>query len=162
MPNPVPPDLFTAAGLVLEDNPDLDTGLKSKLSARPKRPRKPKPPTPAERAATVRLEGGRRPRPPQAPGQRTRVGQPRVLGPTPVLAFPLARNMNVLSETVESLPHFYDDAFERKWAKVGRNVERRLISRGLSPADALNCAHELLDAALDVRATQAESERRRG
>lgn len=79
-----------------------------------------------------------------------------------MLAYPLARNANVMSATVESLPHFYDDAFEKKWVKVGRNVEQQLIRRGLNPADALNCAHELLDAALDVRATQAESERRRG
>jgi hypothetical protein len=79
-----------------------------------------------------------------------------------VLAFPLARNAKVLSDTVRSLPHFYDDTFENRWANIGRNVERRLVKRGISSDDALNCAHELLDAALDVRATQAENERRRG
>ena len=157
MPEPVPPDLFAAAGLVLEE------GLpKSGDTSQPKRPRKPKLPSPAERAAAVRLEGGRRLRAPQSLGQRSRVGQARDISPAPVLAFPLARNAKVLSDTVRSLPHFYDDTFEKRWAKVGRNVERRLVKRGLSPADALNCAHELLDAALDVRANQAESERRRG
>jgi len=153
MSEPVSPDLFTAAGITL----DADTALPP-----PKRPRRASKPTPAQLAAADRLMGGRRLRASHSIGQRNRVGQPRDLSPTPVLAFPLARNAEVLSATVESLPHFHDDAFEKKWAKVGRNVERRLIRRGLSPADALNCAHELLDAALDVRATQAESERKRG
>lgn len=152
-----PPDLFAAAGLELEE-----AQLKFQPSSRPKRPRKPKPPTPAERAATVRLEGGRRSRAPSSLGQRSRVGQARDISPAPVLAFPLARNAKVLSDTVRSLPHFYDDTFEKRWAKIGRNIERRLVKRGISSADALNCAHELLDAALDVRATQAENERRRG
>lgn len=153
MSEPSLPDLFDHAGIA------LDAGT---AQPAPKRKRGPRKPTPAQRAADVRLEGARRLRGPQAPGQRTRVGQPRVLSPAPVLAFPLSRNVEILSGTVESLPHFYDDAFEKKWAKIGRNVERRLIRRGLSPVDALNCAHELLDAALDVRATQAENERRRG
>ena len=146
-------DLFTVAGLVLDAEPALPA---------PKRAGRARKPTPAEKAAAGRLEGARRLRGPQALGQRTRVGQPRDLSPTPLLAFPLSRNVEILSGTVESLPHFYDDAFEMKWAKIGRNVERRLIRRGLSPVDALNCAHELLVAALDVRATQAENERRRG
>ncbi|MFB0490065.1 hypothetical protein ABIE45_002651 [Methylobacterium sp. OAE515] len=157
MPEPDPPNLFDAAGLVLEEH-----RLKSEPISRRKRPRKPKPPTPAERAAAARLEGGRRSRAPSSLGQRSRVSTPRDLSSAPVLAFPLSRNASVLSATVESLPHFYDDAFEKKWVKIGRNVERRLIRRGITPADALNCAHELLDAALDVRATQAESERKRG
>lgn len=157
MPKPPDPDLFNAAGLVLEEGVS-----KFGDTPQPKRPRKPKPPTPAERAAAARLEGGRRSRAPSSLGQRSRVGQARDLSPAPVLAFPLARNAKVLSETVQSLPHFYDDAFEKKWSKVGRSVERRLIKRGLKPVDALSCAHELLDAALDVRATQAENERRKG
>lgn len=157
MPKPPDPDLFAAAGL------ELGEGLpKFGESSHPKRRRKCKPPTPAERAAAARLDGGRRSRVPASLGQRSRIGMPRDLTPAPVLAFPLARNAKVLFETVQSLPHFYDDTFEKKWSKVGRNVERHLIKRGLSPADALNCAHELLDAALDVRATQAENERRRG
>lgn len=153
MPEPDPPDLFAAAGLVLDAEP---------LRTPPKRQRKPTKSTPAELAAADRLKGVRRLRAPQAPGQRTRVGEPRDLATAPVLAFPLSRNASVLSATVDRLPHFYDDAFERKWVKVGRNVENRLVRRGIRPDEALNCAHELLDAALDVRATQAENERKRG
>lgn len=157
MPKPPDPDLFAAAGVVLEE------GLsKSGETSRPKRPRKTKPPTPAERAAAVRLEGGRRSRALASLGQRSRVGAPRDLSPHKVLPFPLSRNVEVLSATVERLPYFYDDTFEKKLVKFGRNVERRLVKRGLLPADALNSAHELLDAALDVCATQAENGRRRG
>lgn len=153
MPDTVPPDLFAHAGLVLDAAP---------VKPAPKRAGRPKAPSPAQRAADVRLEGARRHRPPQEPAGRTRVGQPRDLSPHKVVPFPLSRNAEILSATVEELPHFYDDTFEKKWAKVGRNIERRLVRRGLQPGDALACAHELLDAALDVRATQAEAERRRG
>lgn len=153
MLDPDPPDLFSTAGIPLEAEP---------TQTPPKRQRKARKPTPAELAAADRLMGGRRLRAPQAPGRRTRVGQPRDLSPAPVLAFPLSRNAGVLSATVERLPHFYDDAFEKKWSKVGRNVEDRLVRRGLAPEEALNCAHELLDAALNIRATQAENERKRG
>ena len=153
MLDPDPPDLFTSAGIPLEAEP---------ARTPPKRRRRSKAPSPAEKAAAVRLEGGRRLRGPGSPGMRARVGAPRDLSPAPVLAFPLSRNASVLAATVDRLPHFYDDAFEKKWVKVGRNVEHRLIRRGLSPVDALNCAHELLDAALDVRAKQADNERKLG
>ena len=153
MPDHDSPDLFAHAGLVLDAKP---------AQPAPKRARSPRKPSPAQLAAAGRLEGARRLRAPHGIGQRVRVGEPRDLSQHKVVPFPLWRNAEILSGTVESLPHFYDDAFEKKWAKVGRNVERRLMRRGLSPADALNCAHELLKAALDVRATQAENERRQG
>ncbi|MCJ2016945.1 hypothetical protein MKK84_05815, partial [Methylobacterium sp. E-065] len=66
------PDLFAAAGLVLDAEP---------APAKPKRASRPGKPTPAQLAAAVRLEGGRRLRAPQSIGQRSRVGQPRDLSP---------------------------------------------------------------------------------
>ncbi len=96
MYEPTLPDLFAAAGLVLEE-----ADRKSAGSPRPKRPQKPNKPTPAQRAAADRLMGGRRLRTPQSHGQRTRVGQPRDLSPVPVLAFPLARNARVVAEVIE-------------------------------------------------------------
>lgn len=150
---PIDLPLFSAAGVEVEVRP---------AQAKAKRRSKPRTPTPAERATAARLEGARRSRGPVSLGQRTRIGAPRDLGGPQVFGFPLSRNAAALAETVERLPGFYDDNFEKRWASVGRNFERKLIRHGI-PADAAYAsAKDLLDAALDIRAAQAEKERMNG
>jgi hypothetical protein len=144
MPDPDTPDLFAAEGIVLEDNPDLDSGLASKPSARPKRQRKPRPPTPAERAAADRLEGGRRSRGPASPGQRARVGAPRSLQLAPVLAFPLARNASALAEMIRRLPQDAPDNLDAACDQEVRKLENRLVRKGISKQSARRCAMDLL------------------
>ncbi|APT31390.1 hypothetical protein MCBMB27_02099 [Methylobacterium phyllosphaerae] len=139
MPKPPDPDLFAAAGLMLEEH-----ARKTARISRPKRPRKPKPPTPAERAAAVRLEGGRRSRAPASLGQRSRVGTPRDLSPAPVLSFPLVRNATVLAEVIKRLPHCDPDELDVVCDREARKFEKRLISRGLQKQSARRCAKDLL------------------
>jgi len=153
MPEPEPPDLFAAAGLVLEE------GLpKSGDTSQPKRPRKPKPPTPAERAAAVRLEGGRRSRPPASLGQRSRIGTPRDFRPAPVLAFPLVRNATVLEETISRLPHGYAPDLDKKRDLEVRRLQKGLMQRGLTKQSAWRCARELVHVAYIKRVKDAHKE----
>ncbi|MGU3449633.1 hypothetical protein [Methylobacterium sp. 391_Methyba4] len=145
--------LFKAAGLVLEED-----ALKIAGISQPKRPRKPKPPTPAERAAAVRLEGGRRPRAPASLGQRSGIGTPRDLSPAPVLAFPLARNAAVLAEVIERLPHGYAPDLDRKRDFEVRRLQKGLMQRGLSKQSAWRCARELVHIAYIKRVRDAHTE----
>lgn len=144
-----PPDLFAAAGITL----DADASLPA-----PKRASRPRKPTPAQRAADVRREGARRHRAPQAPGQRTRVGQPRDLSPAPVLAFPLHRNVNVLAEVIERLPHGYAHDLDKRRDQEVRNLEKRLLRHGLRGQVAWRCARELVHVAYMERVRQAHKE----
>lgn len=153
MPKPPDPDLFDAAGLELEEGL-----LKSEETSGPKRPRKPKPPTPAERAAAVRLEGGRRSRAPSSLGQRSRIGTPRDLSPAPVLAFPLTHNASMLAEVIERLPHGYDEELETTCDREARNLEKRLIRRGISKQSARSCARDVLNQAYTNRVRDAHKE----
>ncbi|MCJ2067941.1 DUF6074 family protein [Methylobacterium sp. J-030] len=138
MPDTNPPDLFAAAGIT------LDTEF---VRTAPKRPRKPKPPTPAERAAAGRLEGARRLRPTQAPGQRARVGPPRDLAPAPVMAFPLARNARVVAELIERLQADKAGNLDAAYDRETRNLEKRLVRRGLHKQSARRCAMDVVHAA---------------
>lgn len=141
--------LFEAAGVEVEERP---------APAKAKRQRKPRPPTPAERATAARLRGARRPACLCTDTGRRRIGGPRDLSAPRVFGFPLSRNAAVLAETVERLPNFWDDNFEKRWASVGRNYERKLIRHGI-PADvAYASARDLLDAALDFRAAHDKRE----
>lgn len=152
MPEPEPLDLFAAASLMLEDC------VKPDAISQPKRPRKPKPPTPAERAAAVRLEGGRRSRALASLRQRSRIGTPRDLSMAPVLAFPLARNAAVLEETISRLPHGYDEELETTCDREARNFEKRLIRRGVSKQSARVCARDVLHEAYTKRVRDADKE----
>lgn len=145
--------LFTAAGVQVEERPP---------PAKLKHRSKPRPPSPAEKAAAARLAGARRRACLCTDTGRRRIGGPRDLSAPRVFGFPLSKNAAVLAEALERLPSFYDHDFEKRWASVGRNYERKLIRHGI-PADAAYAsAKDLLDAALDVRAAQSEKERING
>lgn len=145
--------LFRAAGLEPEGDPSSLEWI-----SQPKRPRKPKPPSPVERAAAVRLEGGRRSRAPARLGQRSRIGAPRELSPAPVLAFPLARNATVLAEVIERLPHGYASDLDRKRDLEVRRLQKGLIQRGLTKQLAWRCARELVHLAYIKRVRDAHTE----
>ena len=149
MTEPIPPDLFTTAGIPLDG---------SHVPSPPKRQRRPKKPSAAELAADVRREGARRLRPPQAPGQRMRIGQPRDLSPAPVLAFPLHRNVKLLSEGIERLPHGYALDLDKRRDQEVKVLEKRLLQRGLTGQIAWRCARELVHVAYMERVRQAHKE----
>lgn len=144
-----PPDLFAAAGITLDAQTTLPT---------PKRASRPRKPTRAQLAAADRLMGGRRLRVPQAPGQRTRVGQPRDMSPAPVLAFPLTRNARVVAEVIERLPHGYARDLDKKSAQETRRLQKRLVQRGISKQSAWLCARELVHVAYIERVRDAHKE----
>lgn len=148
MPEPTDPDLFDAAGLVLEEH-----RLKSKPISQPKRPRKPKPPTPAEHAAVVRLEGARRSRSPESPAQRA---------PTPVAgstaqvhAFPPYRNTRLVAALLERFQALLKQ-HEREKAKILFErthltpMRAQLIKLGLSPVMIENEVYALKAAVRDL------------
>ena len=149
MPETDPPDLFAAAGVVFDAEPALPA---------PKRASRPRKPTPAQRAADVRREGARRHRAPQAPGQRTRVGQSRDLSPAPVLAFPLARNAGVVAEVIERLPHGYARDLDKRRDQEVKFLEKRLLKQGVTGQNAWRCARELVHVAYMERVRQAHKE----
>lgn len=149
MSEPTLLDLFTAAGITLE----AETA-----ETKPKRANRPKKPTPVQLAAADRLKGGRRLRAPQSPGQRTRVGQPRDLSPTPVLAFPLARNARVVAEVIERLPHGYAPDLDKRRDQEVKVLEKRLLRQGLTGQIAWRCARELVHVAYMERVRQAHKE----
>ena len=135
MPDPDPPDLFTAAGIGLEAEP---------APAKPRRVRKPRPLSPAERAAAVRLEGGRRSRGPANPGQRARVGQPRRLKPALVIAFPLCRNVKAVEEVIARLPQVHGEALDAFYDREAKRIEKRLLRKGVSKQSAWSCAADVV------------------
>jgi hypothetical protein len=143
---PDPPDLFAAAGLVLEAPP---------APPKPKRRRKR---TSAEIAAAVRLEGARRDRSRSVLMTRERVGPPRDLRRPKVLTYPLSRNAALLQDTLKQLPHLYADEWDKQRARVARNLEQKLFRRGIPKDEAQACAMELLHAAFRIRADEAHKE----
>jgi hypothetical protein len=143
------PDLFAAGGIPLDAEP---------TPAKPKRASRPRKPTPAEHAASVRLEGGRRSRAPSSLGQRSRIGTPRDLSPAPVLAFPLARNADVLAETIARLPHGYAPDLDKKRDLEVRRLQNGLMKRGLTKQSAWRCARELVHVAYIKRVRDAHVE----
>lgn len=147
MLEPDPPDLFAVVGIV------LDAELKP-----PTRTRKPRPPSPAERAAAVRLEGGRRSRGQASPGQRTRVGQPRRLEPAPIIAFPLSRNVKAIAEVIARLPHGYASDLNRRRDQEVRRLQKGLVERGVPNKAAWLCARELVHVAYIQRVRDAHKE----
>lgn len=147
----MPPDqanLFTAAGLVLTEEPTRAS----------KRQRKPLPPSPAERAASGRLEGARRSRMPVSQGQRTRVGPPRNLALAEVLAFPLTRNVVAVAEMIEALPHGYAPNLNKRRDQEARNLQNRLVGQGIPKQSAWLCARELVHIAYMKRVEDAHKE----
>ncbi|MGF3026699.1 hypothetical protein ACQVP2_28255 [Methylobacterium aquaticum] len=150
MSPPVPPDLFSAAGLVLEVTPPRKPKRKAKRQRKP---------NPAERAAAARALGARRASCPCADGVRVRIGEPRDLHrPREVLAYPLSRNVALLNEVMARLPHGYDDKFENKWVLEGRRQEKRLRRMGLNEEMAYNSAVELMDTIWTIRMRAANAE----
>lgn len=149
MPDPDPPDLFAAAGIVLDGEP---------APTPPKRQKRARKPTPAQLAAAVRLGGGRRLRAPQSPGHRTRVGEPRDLAPASVLAFPLHRNPVLVAEVIERLPHGYAPDLDIICRREAYKLEKRLQRKGMSQKSARQCAKELLHEAYAIRVRDAHRE----
>ncbi len=135
MPDPEAPDLFTAAGLELNAEP---------VPAKPKRLRRPKPPTPAERAAAVRLEGGRRSRGPGSLENRVRVSEARNLRPAPVVAFPLCRNVKAVADVIARLPQDHGEALDSFYDQEAKRIEKRLLRKGVSKQSARSCAADVV------------------
>jgi len=145
----MPPDLFAAAGVELEDVP---------APVKPKRPRKPKPPTPAERATQARAQAVRRERRPDPNGERVRIGSARDLSPRKVFAYPLSRNTGLLDDMVKRLPHGYDDSLDKQRASEAKKLERRLLNKGLPAEVSWQCANELVHVAYMRRVHEAHEE----
>lgn len=135
MHDDTPPDLFTAAGIVLDAEPVRPT---------PKRTRKTRTLTAAERAADVRREGARRLRAPQSPERHTRVGLPRKFASALVLAFPLTRNAGVLAEVIQRLPSGDGEKLDDAYAQEALRLEKQLVRQGLPKNFARRCARDLL------------------
>jgi hypothetical protein len=149
MADPDPPDLFAAAGIILDGEP---------ARTPPKRQKRARKLTPAEKAAAVRLEAGRRLWGPQSPGMRTRVGEPRDLAPAQVLAFPLHRNPVLVAKVIERLPHGYAPDLDAICRREAYKLEKRLKKKGMSQKSARKCAKELLHEAYAIRVRDAHHE----
>lgn len=137
-------DLFDAAGVPLPPIP-------------PKPVRKARKPTPAERAATGRLEGGRRSR----SLLRHRVGPGRDLSPAvaaDVVPFPLHRNGVLVAEIMARLPHGHAMDLSRACAKETREFQHTLMRQGVAKQPAWVCARVLLHHAFMKRVHDAHKE----
>jgi hypothetical protein len=75
-----------------------------------------------------------------------------------VLAFPLARNANVVAEMIGRLPHGYAADLDKKRNQEVSRLQKDLISRGVSKQAAWLCARELVHVAYIARVKDAHKE----
>ncbi|WP_409566450.1 DUF6074 family protein [Methylobacterium sp. E-065] len=75
-----------------------------------------------------------------------------------MLAFPLVRNAGVVAEVIRRLPHGYDEQIDATCDREARNLEKRLMRRGVSKKSARACAIDVLHEAYTERVRAAHQE----
>ncbi|GLS46263.1 hypothetical protein GCM10007884_42550 [Methylobacterium brachythecii] len=137
-----PADLFSRAGISLPRSVPMPT----------KRAHSPMHALAAARAASGRLVGARRSR----PSPRNRVGTARYIGAAEVLAFPLTRNVRIVSQMSERIPPGYSAELSTMCDREARKLEKRLIYIGINKQSARRCAMDLLHEVYMKRVIEAE------